>query len=141
MAWLFPSLVFVCTTGTLGIVSKFALRTLSWQDMFVWMGVAYVVVGAVLLISGATRLEITTGTGWAILSAALVIGGLVLFYLALERGEASQVIPVTAAYPAVTLILSVLVLSESLTVGRVAGVTLVAAGVIVITRPDPALAA
>jgi transporter family protein len=137
MGWLIPALAYVCTTATLGIVSKFALRTLSWQDMFVWMGVAYSVVVTVLLVSGATRLEITRGSGWAILSASLVIGGLVLFYLALARGEASKVIPVTAAYPAVTMVLSVLVLSESLTVGRVAGVALVAAGVVVITRPEP----
>jgi transporter family protein len=137
MGWLFPTLVYVFTTATLAIVSKFALRTLSWQDMLVWMGAAYTVVVTVLLASGSTRLELTAGSGWAIVSASLVIGGLVLLYLALGRGEASKIVPVTASYPAVTLILSVLVLSESLTVGRVVGVALVASGVMVITRPDP----
>jgi transporter family protein len=137
MGWLFPTLVYVVTTATLAIVSKFALRTLSWQDMLVWMGAAYTVVVTVLLASGSTRLELTAGSGWAIVSASLVIGGLVLLYLALGRGEASKIVPVTASYPAVTLILSVLVLSESLTVGRVVGVALVASGVTVITRPDP----
>jgi drug/metabolite transporter (DMT)-like permease len=42
-------------------------------------------------------------------------------------------VTVSAAYPAVTLVLAAIFLSEGLTVGRSAGALLVIAGVIVIT--------
>lgn len=131
--WLIPTLAFVITTGGLGVVSKLALRTLVWQDLIAWMGVGYLAVVTILLVFGETKLQVVAGTGWAILSASLVIGALILFYLALGTGEASKVVPVSAAYPAVTLVLSAVFLSESLSLARVAGVMLVVGGVVLLT--------
>jgi len=60
--------------------------------------------------------------------------GLILLFVALTRGEASTVVPATAAYPVVTLAGSALFLSESVTVARVAGTVLVIAGVVLLSR-------
>ncbi len=133
LRWLVPTLVYIVAVGALGVTSKLALRTLQWPDMILWSGVGYVFVAAVLLAIGQTKLEIVTGTSWAVLSAGAAIVGLVALYLALGTGEASKVIPVSAAYPAVTLALSVSALSERVSLLRVAGTGLVIAGVVVVT--------
>ena len=70
---------------------------------------------------------------WAAASAALAIGALILLYIALNTGEASKVVPISAAYPAVTLVLAAIFLSEAITFARAGGMLLVIAGVIVLT--------
>ena len=65
-----------------------------------------------------------------------MVSSLVLLYIALGNGEASKVVPITAAYPAVTLVGAALFLSEDITAGKVAGMLLVLAGVVVLTVAD-----
>lgn len=134
--WLLPTLGYVVGLGALGVTSKLALRTLPWQQLIVWSGVGYVITAGVLLGLKPTGLRWETNVLWAMLSAALAIVSLILLYVALGTGQASKVIPVSAAYPAVTLILSALVLSENVSLARVAGMVLVVVGVVVLTTVD-----
>jgi transporter family protein len=131
--WLIPTAAYVTAAGGLGVVSKLALQTLNWQHLLVWMGVGYAGVVAVLLALGDARLQLVGDTLWAVFSAVLVVGGLVVLYEALATGDASKVVPVSSAYPAVTLFLSGLVLSEPVSLAGVGGVCLVVAGVVVLT--------
>jgi transporter family protein len=133
MAWLLPTAVYVLAVGALGVVSKTALYSIAWQGLVVWMGIGYGVLTAVLLLTGDLALTLNADTWWAIASAALVIAGLILLYLALGAGDATKVVPVSAAYPAVTLLLSFVVLSESVTVAKLGGMLLVVAGVSILT--------
>lgn len=133
MAWLVPTLIYVLAVGALGVTGKLALRTLDWPDLILWTGAGYIVVASVLLLLGRTALRVTTGTGWAMASGALAITGLIVLYLALGSGEAGKVISISAAYPAVTLVLAAIFLSESLTVGRAVGTALIISGVVVVT--------
>jgi transporter family protein len=133
MGWLPPTVYYVVAVGALGVTSKLALRTLAWQDLILWSGIGYVAVSTVLLASGQTSLRFHAGSGWAAFSAALAITSLVALYVALNSGKAGVVVPVTAAYPVVTLLLAAAVLAEALTVARVAGVALVVGGVVVLT--------
>ncbi len=55
--------------------------------------------------------------------------GLTAYFYALQKGQASLVVPLTATYPLVTVILSLLVLGEPITPARLAGVVLIVAGV------------
>jgi transporter family protein len=66
----------------------------------------------------------------------LVIGGLLAGFLgqlalynALKAGEASIVVPISATYPLVTLIIAVLFLGESVTFTKVLGILLVISGI------------
>lgn len=136
MGWLAPTLYYVVAVGALGVTSKLALRSLVWQDLILWTGVGYIIVAGVLLGLGQTAVRVTAGTGWAVLSAAIAISSLIALYLALNAGKAGTVIPVTAAYPAVTLLLSAAFLSEGLSLARVGGALLVIAGVVVLTASD-----
>lgn len=134
--WLVPTLAYVVALGALGVTSKFALRTLSWQDLVVWTTICYVATSIVLLSTGQAGVKFELNTWWALASAALAIGALIFLYVALGTGQASKVIPISAAYPAVTLILSAVFLGEGLTVTKVLGIVLVVGGVVVLTGAD-----
>jgi bacterial/archaeal transporter family protein len=135
-AWLVPTLAYVVTLGALGVTSKLALRTLSWQELVIWSAGAYLVVAVILLTVGGGSIHLESNTWWAVLSAFIVVSSLILLYIALGNGEASKIVPITAAYPAVTLIGAALFLSESLTVAKLGGMLLVLAGVVVLTVAD-----
>jgi bacterial/archaeal transporter family protein len=55
--------------------------------------------------------------------------GLWTYYHALRLGGASLVVPITATYPLITVLLSWLILHEGLTVQRVIGTALIVLGV------------
>jgi len=55
--------------------------------------------------------------------------GLWTYYHALRLGGASLVVPITATYPLVAVLLSWLILQESLTLPRIIGTMLIVAGV------------
>lgn len=131
--WIIPTLIYIVAMGGLGITSKFALGNLRWQDLIMWSGIGYVLVVIVMLIIGKVQVEFVTGSGWAVLSAALVITALFSFYGALSSGLPGKVVPVSAAYPAVTLVLAAIFLSGDVTVLRSVGVAVVVAGVTLVT--------
>lgn len=135
-AWLVPTLAYVVTLGALGVTSKLALRTLDWQELVIWSAGAYLVVAVVLLLFVGGSIHFESNTWWAVLSAAIVVTSLILLYVALGNGEASKIVPITAAYPAVTLIGAALFLSESITVAKAGGMILVLVGVLVLTVAD-----
>lgn len=133
MNWLIPTLGYIVAVGALGVTGKLALRTLSWPDLILWTGAGYIAVATVLLALGRTEVRIVEGTGWAALSGALAIGGLIMLYLALGEGKAGTVVAISAAYPVLTVLLAAAFLDEAITTGRAAGVGLVVLGVVVLT--------
>ena len=132
-AWLIPTLVYVVTVGGFGVTSKLAFKHLHWEDLIFWLGCGYAIVVSVLVARNEARVRFVAGTKWAILSAALAIVGLVALNIALANGPASEIVPISASYPAVTLILSAVFLRERISPARVVGVLLVIGGVVVIT--------
>lgn len=136
VAWLIPTLAYVVTLGALGVTSKLALRTLDWQELVIWTTGAYLLASVVLLAFGGGGIHLESNSWWAAISALIVVSSLVLLYIALGHGEASKIIPITAAYPAVTMIGAALFLSESITPAKVGGMLLVLAGVVVLTVAD-----
>jgi bacterial/archaeal transporter family protein len=135
-AWLVPTLAYVVTLGALGVTSKLALRTLDWQELVIWTTGAYLLAAIVLLAVGGGSIHLEANSWWAALSAFIVVSSLILLYIALGNGEASKIVPITAAYPAVTLIGAALFLSESITAAKIGGMLLVLAGVVVLTVAD-----
>jgi transporter family protein len=58
--------------------------------------------------------------------------GQMLYFAALRGGQASRVVPFVAAYPLVTVLLSMLILREPFTLPRAAGAACVVVGVLVL---------
>lgn len=130
--WLVPAVVYMVGVGTLGITTKLALRSIDWPALILWTALMYGIIAVVLLASG-TRLSLRGGTGMAIASGVIASGGLILLFIALGRGAATQVVPVTAAAPVVTAVLAALWLSEPIGIRTILGTGLVVAGVVLVT--------
>lgn len=134
MSWILPAVGYLVLLGSLGITSKLAQRSISWEELLIWTWVAYSAIAAILALLGRAHLSGGVGGAMGAVSGILASTALVLFYVALERGQASRVVPLTAAYPVVTLLLAFLVLSEQATVAKLAGTALVVMGVVLLTR-------
>lgn len=134
MSWLLPALGNALALGLMGIVLKYALKTITWQQAVLWVPLAYAAIALVLIFGFGTRFPVGVGGAWAALTAVLAAAALVLVFVALDRGKASIVVPVTSIYPIVTLVGSAVFLAEGVTVPKVVGTLLVVAGATLVTR-------
>lgn len=137
--WFVPTLGYVVALGLLGITSRYALRQITWQGLLVFTTLGYVMVLLAVLIKRPPFLTNTPGSNagldWTMASIGAFLPSLAIIalYIALERGEASRVIPVSSAYPLLTILLAGIFLSEPLTWQVAAGGTLVVAGVVLLS--------
>jgi transporter family protein len=132
--WILPPIGYILTLGAAGVTAKLALRTISWQQLILWVPIAYAVIAFFIVVVRRDGLPLGAGGGWAAATAVGVSSALALFFFALTRGEASKVVPASSAYPVVTLVGSALFLAESITLVRVVGTALVATGVVLLSR-------
>lgn len=131
--WLVPTLGYAIALGSAGVTSKLALRSLSWQGLVLLITPVYIACAIVFAALGDVQIGGGINLFWGIVSSVLMVAALILLYVALGSGDAAKVASVGAAYPAVTLVLAAIFLSEALTVGRILGVALVIGGVVVLT--------
>jgi len=132
-AWVLPAGLYILFLGVSGVTTKLALRTISWEQLVLWVPIVYICICTVLLATG-TRFALGAGGAWAALTAVCVAAALVLFFIALTHGDAATVVPVTSVYPVITLIGAALFLSEKITLVRGLGTALVVAGVVLLSR-------
>ena len=133
-AWFVPALGYVLLLGAAGVTTRLALRTITWEQVVLWVPVAYLTFSVIVAATLGARVPLGLGGAWAAVTALCPAGALVLFFYALTKGEASTVVPATSAYPLVTLVGAAIFLGERITVARVIGAVLIIAGVIVISR-------
>jgi uncharacterized membrane protein len=133
-SWLPPTIGYIVMLGAGGVTAKLALRTITWQQLVLWLPIAYLLFSAAFMIFRGASFPVGVGGGWAAATALAASSALVLFFYALTKGPASQVTPATSAYPVVTVIGSALFLSEPITLVRGLGTALVVAGVVLLSR-------
>ena len=132
--WALPVAGYVVLLGAAGVTSKLALETIDWRQLILWVPVCYLVVATYLLLVERTSLPLGIGGFWAAVTGVCAAGSLVLLFISLSRGDAGVVVPVSSAYPVVTLAGGALFLSEGITVSKIVGVVLVIGGVVVLSR-------
>ncbi len=119
--------------GFWGFFGKLALeRKMAPTTVFL----AEVLVGAVIaipllvtvMIRGNTQPIIPAVNLYGLLSGTVLALGLLFYYLALEHARVSVVVPLTASYPAVAVLLSYAILREKPTLSQWIGVLLVVIG-------------
>jgi len=130
-------LLLVITTllwGTTPIIEKMGL---SRVDPFVGVTVRSTIVTVILLL-----FTFLLGKGKALLSmdgksiflfglSGLMAGfiGMWTYYTALKMGPTSKIVPISACYPLITSLLSILILREGVTLERIIGTALIVSGV------------
>jgi transporter family protein len=142
MPWQIWVVATVLAWGIWGFLNGMALRSHHWQQLIVWglPMTAAIAVCLFFVFAGRSGFDIRA-FGWASLIQLMAIAGVVFFYQALKRQNTAIVVPVSAAYPAVTAILAVLFGKEHLRPVQVLGILLVIGGTAAISLssgPRPA---
>jgi uncharacterized membrane protein len=132
--WLLPALGFLVLTGVLGVTIKLALRHVDWPVILLWTGIVYFVLAGAALLTGRASIGFGPGHAWAATSGLCAALGLICSFIALRNADAVVAVPVMSAYPLVTVLASVAVLSESLSLSKAAGMLLILTGVVVLAR-------
>ena len=133
MSWLAYALLTVALWTGWSFLGKLALERATPVQATIVFGLASVGAGVVALLAGQRAASWGPGALWlTAVSAACGGAGLVTFYLALDRGQASLVAPMIGLYPALVAVLSVAFLSERLSAVQVTGVLLAVTGVVLI---------
>jgi bacterial/archaeal transporter family protein len=133
--WLPAAAGYVLAVGVLGIAAKFALRATDWRALLLSTTAWYIALSSVMLLRGGIRLPPQPGM-WILpllLTGALTAGSFPLLIAALSRGQTSLVVPVTASYPIITAVLSVVVLAEPFNWIRAMGTLLIVVGVALVS--------
>jgi transporter family protein len=127
------ALVTVVLWAAWGFFGVIALRNVSPAVATLVFGIAVMIVGtATLLFGGRGTSWPSSGLTVAALSGACGALGMATFYLALDHGKASSVVPVIGVYPILVALLSVAFLSERLSPAQALGVLLAVAGVVLV---------
>ena len=130
-----PALGYLLAVGMVGISTKLALRQNNWPLLLVPTTAGYLILTIWFGLRGELRITPPFG-GWivfAVLTGVLVAGSFPMLMVALSRGDASRVVPITAAYPVFTAVLASIFLSESFSVARMAGTVLIVAGAVLVS--------
>jgi uncharacterized membrane protein len=133
VSWLVYALSTVVLWTGWSFLGVIALRHVSPSQATLLFGIAVAVVGTVSL-AVTRRTASWPASGLAVAAVSGICGalGMATFYLALDHGKASSVVPVIGVYPAFVALLAVAFLSERLSALQAVGVLLAVAGVILV---------
>jgi len=115
--WFIFGLLTLLLWGIWGFLPKVATRYIDPLSVLVFQTVGSILVTIVILATIGFRPELHT-KGVTLAMATGIIGtlGTISFLYSIAKGKASIVVTMTALYPIVTVILSLLILKESITI-------------------------
>lgn len=121
--WYVYSVLTVLTWGLWGVFSKLASNYAKPKQALLFQTVGVVAFAVVVLFLERFHLEWSRpGFSWAALGGFFAFIGFLTFFAALDTGKASTVVTVSALYPLVTILLSILFLQERLTLRQGVGI-------------------
>lgn len=129
----FAGLVLLCW-GIVGLLQKLSTNRVSAESALIWLVVGFFLLTPVFY-PGRSLFHYSTRSLLFILacSALNALGALALFAAMKNGGKASIVVPVTALYPLVIVLVGPFVLKESITVLQGAGVLCSLAAVVLLS--------
>lgn len=123
--WYVYCILTVVTWGLWGVFSKIASNYAKPRQALIFQTVGVLAFGLVVLVMEKFRIEWSAaGFSWAAIGGFLAFVGFLTFFAALEQGKASTVVTLSALYPLVTILLSVVFLREKLTTRQGIGIAL-----------------
>ncbi len=133
--WLLMALATLVLWGFWGVALKLASKRLDWKSLYIISNMVIIAVIAVLLITGSIELPMEKSSlGYALIAGVCGTFGYILLILSMKAGgKASIVIPLTSLYPALTVILSKLLLQEPLNRFQVIGIALALIAIVLLS--------
>jgi bacterial/archaeal transporter family protein len=132
--WLIYSLLSLFWWGIFGFLGKVGSDRISAPQMQIFFTIGVIPVAIVCVIR--LRFKIATerlGTFYAVLMGIFAGLGSLAFFAAMKIGKASLVAPVTSLYPALTVVLALIVLKERLNKIQVLGLFLAMASIVILS--------
>jgi transporter family protein len=124
-AWFVPAVVTLLLWGLWGLFQKLATNQMPPRNVYLVAVVGMIVVALSVLATSDFPLPMNAkGVFFAFIAGTCSSLGGLLFLHAVSRGKASVVIPFTALYPLVTIILSFIILNETITARQGIGIVL-----------------
>lgn len=122
MDWFVFSIITIVLWGVWGFLAKILLKTIDWQQLFVISEISALAIAIAVFLYFKPALSVNQTFLFAVAAGAIGVLGSFALYLALSTGKASVVVPLTALYPVVTVLLSFMILQEKVTLFQGAGI-------------------
>ena len=123
--WFIPAALSLVLWGVWGVFQKLATNQMAPRNVYFASALGGIAVVLVMLSFSKFPLRMGfEGTFFGVLAGVCSSLGGLLFLQALSRGEAALVITFTALYPVVSIILSFIVLDETITLKQGIGIVL-----------------
>ncbi len=121
--WYLYAVLTVVLWGIWGVFSKLAGAYSRPKQVLIFQSVGVLAFALVVLAIEKFRIEPSwPGFSWSFAAGFFTFIGFLTFFAALEQGKASTVVTLSALYPVVTILLSILFLHEKLTIRKAAGI-------------------
>jgi len=132
--WIVFSLLTLLAWGVWGLFIKIASKDLSWLETYFLSSLTSFLLATTVFLYHGRGIRFSSRAVYTALLAGLFSGsGYIFFVKALESGKASIVIPLTALYPAITVVLALLVLGEKLSIYHIIGILMAIGAVILLS--------
>ena len=129
-AWLWFTMVVLAFWGASGVVQKLCTNEISAWSAIIWLVVGYSLLLPLLWPGKILFRYSTHNIIWGLVAGFLsTLGGCGLYAALKCGGKASIVVPITAMYPLVVVVLAPLLLHESITLVQGCGVACALVGV------------
>jgi bacterial/archaeal transporter family protein len=124
-AWFIPAALSLVLWGVWGVFQKLATNQMAPRNVYFVSALGAIAVVLVILSTSKFPLRMSfEGTFFGVLAGVCSSLGGLLFLQAMSRGEAAIVITFTALYPVVSIILSFIILDETITLKQGIGIVL-----------------
>ena len=121
--WLLYSLLTLLCWGLWGVFSKLALNYSRPRQTLIIQAVGVIACSLVVLFIEQFQIQKTAaGFGWSAAAGFINFVGFLAFFAAGQKGKVSTVISLSSLYPVVTILLSILLLREKITVREGVGI-------------------
>ncbi len=128
-------IVIIVLWGLWGFSAKIASQKIGMQ-VLVWslMAQAIIAFAYLTVTKQLWPFQVTTASLWGLAVGASAALSSILFYTLMQRHPASLIVSLTALYPAVTVLLSVIFLKEPLSPTQIVGIILALVAGVLLTR-------
>jgi transporter family protein len=129
------SLLVILFWGLWAFIPKLALKLITWKELLFFGALGSFIVSATVsvIVKADLHYDFSKGYNLALVSSVLGTLGVVFFYKAIAKGNVSVVVPLTALYPVVVVILAILLLHESPSIYQRFGIVFAIAAAILIS--------
>jgi transporter family protein len=133
-AWTIPAVLALILWGVWGLFQKLATNQMPPRNVYFVSALGALSVVSIMFASSRFTLPLNfEGTFFGVLAGVCSSLGGLLFLQAMSKGEAAIVITFTALYPVVSIILSFILLHETITLKQGIGIVLALLSMVLLT--------